>query len=201
MGARFGLLLDRDDRDVLFQCCIQARRDDRDVRTVADAIGVFNAKYGSGLPSRRPRKKAKGKGVATKRGRNNRTPRLAKIKAGLSAYTGPIPPFPSAPLLEVTANARHRHFRRFDTSVQGLMRLHCAGRGLTLEDVTDEVVSTIIGDDQSDVLQAGCSVDGCPYSDGPWRPSNGMRSPYATERGSVEMVCLAHSQLLWFAKE
>lgn len=96
-------------------------------------------------------------------------------------------------------NLRTNHFAEFGIDPEGVHRLHAAGRGLDLAEMSADDISTMMREDRDDVLQSGCSHAGCVYHGAPWRPWDGMRSPYGTARGEKIMVCVHHGQDELFA--
>lgn len=183
---RFGLLLSTRDSHILFQACMRARDKSMTITDASDVLAVFKSRYNLADMDR--------SAYVPYSSRD----RIAKIMADLALFDGPTPEFPGEPIPAVVDSVRRQHFRRYDISDVGLERLHCAGRGIEREDVSDEELAIIVIEDKEMIAERGCADAACVYHDTPWRPVDGMRSPYATARGAEEWVCVAHGQLELF---
>lgn len=125
--------------------------------------------------------------------------RASMLRNRWSRWKGPMPSLPREPMKEIFDNERNIHFQRFDLSDAGIVRLHLYGRGLDLDGTHD--VDEIIKEDIAAVQEQGCAyAGGCVYApQEPWRPEEGMLSPYPAADGSRRVLCLAHGQLETFA--
>lgn len=174
--------LDNEDLQVLFLSALYVREKQLTMSTpasVADAIDqCFKGKKVRGKAMRR---------------------RIKHLVDQLRKFVAPVAPLRPTPLPAVIDNLRTDHFAEFGIDIEGVQRLHAAGRGLDLADMSADDISTMLSEDRGDVLESGCSHPGCVYHGAPWRPWDGMRSPYGTARGEKVLLCLHHGQDELFA--